>query len=90
MIETRKLGEQAARAMEYLDNNEDMDGGRIVACMIVVIVADEDNSTSYTRTFSSDSMYYQQMGLVEAAKGCVQDGFRFFNPAEADEDDDDE
>lgn len=90
MIDTQTLGLTTAKAMDYLDNAEEMNGGRIVGCMLAVIVEGPDGSESFTRTFASDTLYYRQIGLAQAALECIKDGFRFFNPADRDEDDDDE
>lgn len=90
MIDAQLLGQEAAKAMQYLDENEDMDGGELVAVQISVIVSNGD--MAFTRVFSSEKFYHQQVGHAEATLNCIKDGFRFHNPSEAidDEDDDDE
>lgn len=89
-INTAELGLQAARAMEYLEENDEMHDGQVVACLVGVIVVSKDGTSSFTRTFSSEALHYRQLGLIDALRRCIEDGFRFFNPAESDGDDDEE
>jgi hypothetical protein len=91
MIDSQLLGETAAKCMEYLDEHEGLDGGEIHAVLIIVVAENADRDTTFTRTFCSKTMYYEQLGLAGAGLECVKDGFRS-GPVDPkpDADDDDE
>lgn len=90
IIDTVLLGETAAKCMEYMDESEHLDGGHIVAVAIVVVAENASESQTFTRTFSSETMYYKQVGLMQAGIECVRDGFRQAAPGELDDEEDDD
>lgn len=79
------LGETAAKCMEYLDDHEALDGGHIVTVGIVVVAENAKGTQTFTRTFCSETLYYRQIGLMQAGIECVRDGFR-----QVDEDEDED
>jgi hypothetical protein len=90
MIDSQLLGQTAARCMEYLDDHEALDGGELVAVGIVVLAQNSEGTVTYTRTFSSEDMYYRQIGLYQAGIECVRDGYRSGPPGTVEDDDEDE
>lgn len=72
-MNTVPLGELAARAMEDLGNDFDLDAAAVVACGLVVIV-DNGEGREFTRTYSSRELYFEKFGLFTVALDCVTNG----------------
>lgn len=87
MIDSKMLGETAARCMEYMDDSEDLDEGEVLAVAIVVIAQNKGGDMTMNRTFCSDTTYYRQLGILEVGLECVKDGYRHAAPDETDDDD---
>lgn len=79
-IETQLLGETAAKCMDYLESHEALDEGQILGVGIVVVAQTADGETSFTRTFCSETTFYKQVGLFDAAQDCVRQGWRHERP----------
>jgi hypothetical protein len=68
--------------VQCLDSIDDIDG-EVVAVGIVVVVDDADGGT-LTRTFSSHARQFEKVGLFTAGLDCEREG----DPVEDDDDDD--
>lgn len=76
MIDTTLLGETAAKCMDSLDNlnDPDLEDGALIACAIVCVVRDKEDSISFTRTYCSDDIHYRQVGIMAAGLNVVTNG----------------
>lgn len=87
MIDTTLLGQTAAKCMEYMDENEQMDGSTLISVGLIVIAESSDGETTFTRTFCSDERHYHQVGLMHMGMTCVLDGVKNAGPPSDDEPD---
>lgn len=71
-IDTTLLGETAARCMESLDDKFTVEEGELYAVGIVVVCARDD--ATWTRTFCSTEIHFEQLGLFQLALDVARTG----------------
>jgi hypothetical protein len=71
-VDTTLLGETAARCMESLDEKFDNEAVELYAVGIVVVCARDDET--WTRTFCSTEIHFEQLGLFQLALDVARTG----------------
>jgi hypothetical protein len=71
-IDTTLLGETAARCMESLDEKFEHEDAELRAVGIVVVTGRD--AETWTRTFCSTEIHFEQLGLFTLAVDVVRDG----------------